>query len=681
MRKILLALLFIVLFSSLASAEIIVEQQPLEIYNLGDTVAVPITIKALSDISGSFNMDLLCAGNEINFYKNGISLAYGEEIKLAPSPSLVLTTDIIGATKGKCKIRATLGSNTVLTNEFSISNLLTVSVTDKQTNIGPGKSFLIEGEAIKQNRKAVEGFVEIKLIINLGVNNTDTLSYMGSVNNGFFSVNIAVPENAKAGNHLIGLDVYEKDLNAQITNKGSASYDIYIAQIPTSLEIYLENSEIEPGKNLEVKAILHDQTGEKIESDAIITIKNEKNKVLEQTTKRTDEIFTYNVPYNQPPLEWTIIAESNDLISELKINITEKLEVNVFLINKTIAVTNMGNVPYCNQTILVKIGQDSINLEPCLDVDETKKYLLTAPDGEYEIEVIHEGENIISQSLSLTGNAIGAKESTSFLKSVRSPAVWIFLILILGIVGIIIFKKGYKRSFIGGYINKNKSNNQKSSLVALEKKSVSTKHSFLQIPNPAELSLSISGNKQDASVICLNMKNYKEYDDGKGNIAETLQKIVHLSDNSKATIYQNSDNLFFIFAPLKTKTFKNEKLALKLAQKITDALNAHNKIFKQKIDYGVGLHYGEIIAKEENKMLQFMPMKTLMSATKKIASFSKGEVLMSEEISSRFGGEVKTQKHTHSGTNVYEVKELIDRSEHAAFISNFLHKLENDKKK
>ncbi len=680
MRKLLISLLFIVLITSVVTAEIIVEQQPAEVYNLGDAAAIPITIKALGDLSGSFEMDLLCNGNELNFYKNGISLSYGEEIKLVPAPSLVLTTDIIGQIKGKCKIRASLGNEISLTNEFSISDLLTISVSEKKTDLLPASSFLVEGSAMKENGKDVEGFIDLEIIVQAGVNKTETLSYMGSVNNGYFSVNVSLPEDAKAGNHLLKLSVYEKDLNGEITNKGFSDYHINIAQVPTSLEIFLENHLVEPGTDLEVKAILHDQTGEKIDSTAIITIKNEKDKILEQTDQKTDEILSYPVPYNQPPTEWTIVAVSNKLDSEMRFNITEKEEVKVFLLNKTVVITNMGNVPYCNKTILVKIGNDSLNLDPCLEVEESTKYLLTAPDGEYQVEIIREGESIITESVMLTGNAIDAKEKgRNYLSVIRSPAVWIFLILILGVIAFILFKKGYKRTFIGGFKKKGTAAPKKGT----EKKKISLglKKPLISITNKSELSLSIKGNKQDASVVCLRLKNYKDLEDGKGHVSETLQKIIHLSESLKAAVYQNQENLFFILAPTRTKTFKNEKSALHLSQKIQKMLDGHNKLFKQHVNYGVSINYGEMIAKDEPSSLKFMPMKGLMTTAKKVAGLSNNKVLLSEEMNSRFGGDVKTQKHTRKNTAVFEVKEIIDRSEHAAFLSNFLSKLEKDKKK
>ena len=58
------------MLTSFISAEIIINTQPEEIYNLGDSVSVPIMIRAAQDLTGSLELDLLCNGQTTNFYKN-----------------------------------------------------------------------------------------------------------------------------------------------------------------------------------------------------------------------------------------------------------------------------------------------------------------------------------------------------------------------------------------------------------------------------------------------------------------------------------------------------------------------------------------------------------------------------------------------------------------------------------
>ena len=680
MRNIIFSLVFILLFTSIISAEILIEEQPVDIYNLGDIVSIPITIKAVSDTSGSFEMDLLCNGNEINFYKNGISLLFGEEIKLVPAPSLVLTKDVIGEVKGDCKIRASLLEETALTNEFTISDMISLSVTDRKTELSPKESFLLEGLAIKENGNAVDGFIELEIIIDAGINKTETITKIGTIKNGYFGLNITISGQARAGNHLLKLKAYEKDFTGETTNIGFTDYNIHISQVPTSLEIFFENDMVEPGTSVRVKGILHDQTGEKIESQAILTIKDEDGKILEQTDIATDQFLEHEIPFNQPPAEWSVHAVSNKLSSDATFNISIKEEIRIFLINKTVIIANIGNVLYCNQTILVKIGNQSVNIDPCLEVEESQKYVLKAPDGQYNVEIVKDGESIISESLVLTGDVVEAKASSKVFNFKRYSVVWIFLIIILGVIAFIIFKKGYKRSFIGGYIKRKKGETPTKS--EEEKKKISFGRKPLIKPkNPAEVSLSIRGNKQDASIIGLRIKNFKDIEDGKGNVSETLQKMINLAEHEKAAVNQSQNNIFFVLAPVRTKTFKNEKPALKLVQEIEKILNNHNKMFKQKIDFGLSLNYGEIIAKDEGNVLKFMAMKNLMISAKKVAEVANNEFLLSPSMNDRFGSDVKTEKHTRHGAPVYKVTKIIDRAEHAEFIGNFLRKLEKEKRK
>lgn len=666
MGKIIISIIFVMLLSSIASAEIIINQQPNEIYNLGDTITTPVTIKASNDISGSFQMNLLCGGHDINFYRNGIRLFYGEEEKMYPS--LVLTQEVIGEVIGDCKIKASLiGEEAVLTNEFRISDLIIIEIKTKKTEFIPGESIFIEGYATKENKKEVNGFMDLQIISSDGKGT----NHFGTINNGFFSVNISLAEDSKAGDYIIKLNAYERNFLGETTNTGYAEHSIYVIQVPTSLEIVFDKKEVEPGTDLKVKTIVHDQTGEKIEGgSAIIKIKDKKGLILEQAEKQTDEFLEFPIMYNEPSAEWTVTANSKGLEAEASFTIKEKKEVNVEIINKTLTITNVGNVPY-NETVLIKIGNESITLNVNLEVDGSQKYKLSAPDGEYQVEVVADGESYITENVILTGKIVDIKEAEGVLTLVRYPFVWVFIIFVLGFVAFIVFKKGYKRSFFG-YIHSKKGGLKKA--VPLRKKSL------INTTNKAELSLSLKGDKQNISLICLKIKNLAEIETKKGNAIETLQKIVDISEEKKSAIYENQDNLFFILAPVKTKTFKNEKTAIELAKKIESILTEHNRLSNQKIAYGVSLNYGTIVAQKEANILKFMSMGTLITTAKKIASLSEKEILLGEKIKEKLVSEIKTEKQTKGNVSFYTIKGIKqDKEENKKFIKNFLDRIEGKK--
>ena len=663
MRRFLLLFACLILLSQFAAAEIIINKQPDEIYSLGDIIPIPATVKSVTDISGIFEMNIICNGLEVNFYKNGVSLAAGEEKRL--EPSLVLMRNVIGELKGTCKIKSILGDEFVLTDEFKVSDLIEIHPDFEQTEFDPGENTLIEGSSVKENGKDVNGFIEMEIIEG----NNSILTHLETINNGFFSLNITFPGDLGAGDYVMRLNAHEEDLGGGITNKGFSSTNIVIKQVPTSLEILFEDSEIDPGENINVKAILHDQTGEKIASTSFITIKDNKNKIHEQLEMATDEFLEFPIPYNQPPAEWVVVAVSNKLTSEAKFTITEKEDVKVEIMNKTIEITNIGNVIY-NKTVLVKIGYKSLNIDVLLEVDKSQKYILSAPDGNYDVEVIADEESI-SKEVMLTGKSVDIRKASSRVGSlVRFPIVWIFIIAILGFIAFIVFKRGYKKSFIG-YIGSKipKKNNREKSLPL-------KKNSLVKTGNKAEISLSIKGDKQNVSVVALKIKNLQKLQSKEGSAEETIQKIITATGESKAAVYENNNELFFLLCPTKTRTFRNEKEALKLARKIKDILEDHNKKFKQTIEFGISLNYGTIIAKQEKDVLKFMSMGTLMGTAKKVSSLAENEILLGEKMNEKMRSEVKTIRHQRGNIHVYSIKEIKDSEGNQKFIKSFMDRIE-----
>ena len=663
----LLTVLMLTLFLfPLIPAKIIINQQPEEIYNLGDVISIPVTIVASRDTLGSLNINLVCKDEEVD-YKMGIPpLSFNEEYKT--NIYVPLTKNEIGELKGICKVEISLGEDHALTNDFRISDLILLKTDFRVLEFDPGENLLIEGQATRENNKPVNGFIEL----SIAEGNTSILSHLETISNGLFLINTSLPKNIKAGALLLKLNAYETDPDGETTNKGFLNQNIRINQVPTSLEIVFESERVEPGTNLRVKAVLHDQTGKKIPSTSTIIIKNENDKTMEQAEIATDEFFEFPVLYNEEPSRWKVIISSNELTSESLFTIPEKESIDIEIINKTLIITNTGNVPY-NKKVLVKIGEEILNIDVYLEVDKSQKYIITAPDGKYNVEITA-GDSVVLEEVALTGKTIDVKKAPGTVGSlVKYPLVWIFMILLLGFVVFIVFKKGSKKTFIGYPSSKTKKKPGKSKFVPL------VKGSLINSRNKAELSLSIKGDKQNVSVIALNIKNLKEVQSKKGNIEETLQKTVDVAEENKVVTYESHNTLFFILTPTKTRTFKNEKIALEIAHKIKEILTHHNKMFKQKINFGISLNYGTIVGKLDKDSFKFMSLGTLISAAKKISSLANEDILLSDKMNDALGSHVKTIKQEKSGIDVYSIKEVRNVEEHKKFIRNFLDRIEGKK--
>ena len=668
MKKVMFFLICSIFLVSFASAEIILNPQTKEIYNLGERINIPITVTTSEGIYDFLQVSLICNGQEQKLPKEEIDLPSNEVIKI--EKSVFLIKKFINGLVGTCKIKAYFESsieNYVFSNEFKVSDSINIELETVQREFNPEEEILIEGKATKENGELVNGFLELIVVTE---NDSENKTYQEIVNNGFFSLSFSMPKDTKAEQYLVKLNIYEKDPLEEVTNKGFTDFNILIRQVPTSLEVVFEKQEVEPGTSLRLKAILHDQTGEKIPSIAIITIKNKDDKIFEQVEKTTDEFLEFPIIYNEASSEWTVIAVSNKMITESHFTIIEKEDVKTEIINKTLILTNTGNIPY-NKTLLIKIGNKTMNIDPYLEIDEVKKYTLTAPEGDYLVEITADGENKTTKNVALTGSVINIKEASRVMVLVKYPLAWIFIILILGFVVFMIFKKGYKKSFIG-YITQRGKNKEKT--IFPEK--FSGKSSIVEPKNKAELSLSLKGNKQEASIICLKIKNFDNVKKEE-TIKEIFKKITDFAEENKAAIYENSEYLFFILAPATTKTFKNEKKAVEITQKIEKILTERNRVLKKKVDFGISLNHGEIIAKKEEGTLKFMSFGNLITTAKKISSISDGKIYLSEKIKERLMSDVKTEKKNIQGVNVYIVKEVKHKKEeHKKFISEFIKRLE-----
>lgn len=662
-KFLLILLIFALVLFPLTSATLIINQQPAEVYNLGDVISVPVKVVSTGEMLGSLNIDLICGTQKVN-YKVGIPLlATGEEY--GTNIYIPLIKSEIGELQDRCKIKVSLGTDSTFTNEFKISNLIILDANLSILEFNPGGNLFINGQAIRENGAPTEGFIELSILEG----NNSILNHLETVKNGAFLINAVLPNKIKAGALMLNLDVYEIDSNGNTTNKGFLNQNIRINQIPTSLEILFESKEIEPSTPLRFKSILYDQTGEKMPSIAQITIKNQNDKIMEQAEIATDEFFEFPILYNELPSKWKVISVSNELTAESLFTILEKEEISIKIVNRTLTITNTGNVLY-NKTALVKIGNETLNIDVYLKVDESQKYVITAPDGDYDVRVTV-GEADFSEMVALTGKTIDVKKTPGKVGSlIKYPLIWIFIILILGFVVFITFKRSSPKTFIGHISSKIKKTGEATKLLPL------AKGSLINSRNKAELSLSIKGDKQNASLVSLNIKNLKEIQTKKGNVEEILQKIVNLCEEHKAVTYENQNNLFFILAPTKTRTFKNEKMALELGNKIKDTLSEHNKTAKHKVGFGISINYGTIVAKQEKDAFKFMSLGTLLASSKKIASLADEDILLSEKMHSVLGASVKTTKHEKGNMETYALKEIRNTEDHKKFIRTFLNRLE-----
>jgi len=667
MKKLFIFVVLSLFLISGVSATVELDNSVNSVYNLGEIIKLDIKIIADEEISDSFSVDLICGLKEVEVYKEFASMSEGdirEREVLIP-----LIDNFIDNARGDCYVSYSLGNDSgKLVENVRISDKIEIDLDLNRIEFKPGELAVFVGSIEKENGKNVEGILEV---IVKGIDRENIVSSFEISGEGF-DVNILIPKNFKAGNHLVSYYVYEKDSKGIVSNFGKLDGSVDISQVPTNLEVFLENDRIEPGTSLKAKVILRDQTGEKIDAKVYAAVKDHQGEIVKKFEERTDIEFEYFVALNQSPKEWVVSSYSEGFTSKMVFTILENSEVSLVLTNDSVIVENVGNI-YYNDSVSIFIGGQEVTFNPNLKVGESKEFVLTAPKGEYQVVV--EG---VSSSLFLTGNAVGIKESS--LRDIKTMNfLWIFLIVVLLVTFLVLYTRFRRRRNFKGPKQDRDKERIKGLRDTKEKEKKRKDAVGMFVPHlKSELSLSINGSKQDASVMCLNIKNYLEVKNGEGNVRETIQRLVDIFEGEKGFVYNNKENIFFILAPSRTKTFKNEMNLVEFSDKAGKILKEHNRKFKKLIHYGISLNYGTIVVAEGKAGLKFASMGTFMTTAKKISMRSRGHIYLASDFKKRLGKEVKTELKDLGSISAHVLKEVLDRAKSSTFLEGFVarHKKE-----
>jgi hypothetical protein len=716
-----IACIFLVFYLNLVSSEIILNEKLNGVYNVGNSIKIPLTIKVLEDTSGILQLDLICDnGTQINFYKNGICLSSGEETTL--NPILVLIPNIIGENKGNCKIKASINEDFLLTDEFKISDLLIIQSTLEKNNFNPGEDVIISGTVKKEDETPLNGFIDFVLKDN----DKEILKQSSTVNKGNFNSKITLPEDIEAKDYTIFLTAYEKNKAGITLNKGESNLTLSVNQIPKRLSILLNKDKIKPEETLVITSTLYDQTGKTISSLGNISILDKNNNIIEKKEINTDSELEYKIRKMELPSNWSVKSQFNGLEEIKKFEIEEQENLEIQLENQTLFITNYGNIPY-NKTLSLEIGDKPLELNVSLDIGESKKYKISAPKGEYNVKIYTGEDTEINKKMSLTGNAIRVTEdqNNSFKYYIIGFLIIIFLLIIM-----IKIRKHNKRKKIKmktrrENLNRNteqkkerkfkflrrKDKNQELKNAIVLKRDLKIKNSnqispnqeerdkeFVPIEiyeakkekqekeyldfskenminraNKAEMFLSLQGEPQESAILCLKIKDLEYYFSSKTSIHDTLLKILQIAEVKKGVYYINKDYLFLIFSPLKTKTMRNEEIALNTGEEILNLLNEHNKKFLQKINFGISLNKSKIVTRIVDNIFKFMVLDSSMTQSKKISSLSNNEFLLSQEINNEMLEKTNYTKEIREGNVVYVLTSLKKEDDKTKkFIERFL---------
>jgi len=711
------------------------------VYNIGDMIEMNVNVTP-SD-AGPLKIVLVCDNSSLDVYK-------GAPTDLIQLP---LTTLWMNGLTGTCNFIGYYGGETSQSTSFKISKQLSLDLYATSFFAKPGDTITISGNVKRLNGDNVNGDVEITIPLIAGTNGSKEKLY-GAVNNGEFSVDYNVKSDSSAGDYRVDVIAYEKTANER-TSEGYEMANLQISQIAKSIDIALDSQNIDPGKTINFKTILYDQSDSPIDGDVGVKIIDSKsNSVFEKIVKSGDSI-EYESPSNLSAGYYEIDASTESLSKIKSFHVNEKALVSFEIVNDTLIVKNIGNIPY-NKSIEINInGISFIKKIDGLNPGEIKEYKLNGDQGLNSVKVTDGETNLSQENVPLPvqkqSGVTGAAISVSGLAS--TPIVWIIVLVILALIILFLFRDIFKKKSVAYPAPEkrqtNFNNDSSVQVIKLDKKGNEIKNEPIErissaaytkrqmeergigekdltpisrkpsssfasspyrnqrtqninndtkvqvaptpkkeipnlptvsmigaakpsVPSQAEQGLVTDGTRNRAAIIVIKVKNtINKFS------KENLEKsIAHVYDK-KGAVQEHGNFIFVIYSPVITKSYRNEIDATKDAEKIAEGLKEYNRKFSDKIDFGIGINSGDIISKIENKKLKFTSLGTLTIAAKKLSELSSGEVLMTKEAYEKAMSEVKTEKKTINGTEVYEVKKVADYDKNRKFIDGFL-KRQND---
>ena len=411
-------------------------EDPKVLYNIGDKLDVKITINAESSINDFVIVKLVCGVNEIILYKIPLSVKTNDLKEVLVSTNL--DKGVIGNSVGECIINASYGSKTN-SKKFIISKDINVTLKTNKLSFDPGETIKLSGTAYKSNGDALNGLLDVILIGTSG--NT-------VVKSGEFAADFVTLGNISVGSYNLTAHAYESDSFGEIANEGIGIINIKINQIVKRADIVISSQKISPGEKLVYTPLVYDQSDNEIkEIDIGVVIYDPKNNTFLKSPAKSGKNMSFETKSNYSSGNWRIEINSVNISAEKIFFIELKENVSFTLINNTIVINNEGNIVY-NKTLEIIIGDVKELKEIVLKISKNKTLYLQAPDGEYNVAVSN-GSNFSNLGKTfLTGKAISIIDPESKLGKNLVIALWILIIIILGVVVLYYYNKIYRKPFV-----------------------------------------------------------------------------------------------------------------------------------------------------------------------------------------------------------------------------------------
>ncbi len=435
-RALVLVITLLALFIPWVSAEVFFGPVG-SLYNVGDDLMVNATI-----VSGTASNDyalihLSCPSGGIDIYRTPLYLQAHEQ-KLV---NLVLHLDpiVIGDLRGACVLQGSYAGSKSVSQQFTISSDIAVSVHVEGTPAEPGQTVFVRGTAQKINGQTLEGFVDIKV--------PDLQVTVGApVHLGIFNASFVVPLKAAAKEYAIFVSAYEQDSRGNMSNRGNVQATLPVAQVIDHLALAFSSMNVLPGTPLTYSPLVYDQSDQVMSKELAITVYFPDQQIYTKRLVKSGQAYDLPLPGNATPGYWSIEATLGTTHISKSFFVERVENVSVVLENQTLIITNIGNVPY-TKLIEITIGDEKKVTEINLAVGEVRKLPLHAPNGSYRIKFFDGSSAQEVGTTHLTGDAVGLGNEGLQAGSSWKLWIWILVLVVLGVFAFLWYRRVAKKNY------------------------------------------------------------------------------------------------------------------------------------------------------------------------------------------------------------------------------------------
>jgi len=459
-RSLIFGIFLVVVLVSLSTINATIYYSNLEsIYNLGDMIDLQITVDPVFE-GYLLEVDLICDNEHVIVFnvlpENGVG-----------NVKLPLNFHTIKEFNGDCFFLSEYNQGSKESRMFEISRRLKVTLDTNSFFTNPEDEITISGFANKLNGEVVNGEIEITIpLLKLAstnktqvneseINETveeepvvggernfiDEGQFYGKVVDGEFSVTFKLDKNTPAGEYRLDILIYE-ELGDKRTSEELIIGNLKVFQVLFDIEIALTTPSLDPGEKFVFIPLLKDQDGGIIYEEASVIIQGDDKTRLFERVVQSESSVEYEIPTDLKSDYYELMVSRGDFSKSKTIYINEKALVDFKLINGTLVVTNVGNIPY-DKDIEINLNGKSFVKSVNLKVGESQEFKLTGK-GEFSVKVSDGEREIVQEGVVLTGRAINVKSIGGSL-ALKTPIIWIVIIIILGGGLLFLFRNVFKK--------------------------------------------------------------------------------------------------------------------------------------------------------------------------------------------------------------------------------------------